>query len=120
VNLATFIGYKIKGLFGGILATFSVVTPSVVIITIIAKFLEQFENIKEVRYAFNGIRVAVCVLILNAVIKFWKSGVKDGVGVVIFAAVFVISLLFDISSAWVIVGAVVIGILASIWKEKTL
>ena len=118
VNLATFIGYKIKGLFGGILATFGVVAPSVMIITIIAKFLEQFENIKEVQYAFNGIRVAVCVLILNAVIKFWKSGVKDGVGVVIFASVFVVSLLFDISSVWTIIGAVIIGILASMWKEK--
>ena len=118
VNLATFIGYKIRGIFGGIFATAGVVAPSVVIISITANFLKYFESVKEVQYAFNGIRVAVCVLILNAVVKFWKSGVKDAIGVVIFAAVFVLSLLFNFSSVWVIVGAVIVGVLASLWKER--
>ena len=118
VNLATFIGYKIKGILGGIFATFGVVAPSVVIISIIANFLKYFESVKEVQYAFNGIRVAVCVLVLNAVIKFWKSGVKDAIGVAIFAAAFILSILFNFSSVWVIVGAVIIGILASLWKER--
>ncbi len=119
VNLATFIGYKIKGIFGGIFATIGVVAPSVVIISIIANFLKYFESVEEVQYAFNGIRVAVCVLVLNAVIKFWKSGVKDAVGVVIFSVAFILSVLFNLSSVWVIVGAVIMGVLASLCKERS-
>lgn len=118
VNTATFIGYKIKGAIGGIFATIGVVAPSVMIISIIANFLKYFESVPEVQYAFNGIRVAVCVLILNAVVKFWKSGVKDAIGVVIFVTAFILSILFNFSSVWVIVGAVIIGILASLWKER--
>lgn len=118
VNTATFIGYKKKGVFGGIIATLGVICPSIIIITIIAQFLKRFANIEAVRHAFNGIRVAVAVLILNAVIKFWKSGVKDALGVVIFASVFILSVLFDFSSVYVIIGALLLGILAGKWKER--
>ena len=64
VNTATFIGYKRKGIAGGIFATLGVVFPSVVIISIIAAFVKNYADIEAVKYAFNGIRVCVCVLIV--------------------------------------------------------
>ncbi len=123
VNTATFVGYKHKGVLGGIAATIGVICPSLIIITILAHFLNQFAEIEAVKHAFNGIRVAVAALVLNAVIKFWKSGVKDAFGVVIFAAVFVLSMVFDfihfdISSVYFIIGAILMGILADLWKER--
>ena len=118
VNTATFIGYKQKGVKGGIFATLGVICPSIIIITIIAQFLNRFAEIPAVGHAFNGIRVAVAVLVLNAVIKFWKSGIKDALGIVVFLAGFVLSVLFDFSSVYTIVGSLIIGVAAGVWKER--
>ncbi len=118
VNTATFVGYKHKGAVGGVVATLGVICPSIIIITILAHFLNRFAELEMVKHAFNGIRVAVAALVLNAVIKFWKSGVKDALGVVIFAGVFILSLLFDFSSVYAIIGAIIAGITAGVWKER--
>ena len=77
VNTATFIGAKRKGIIGGIVATIGVVFPSMIIISIIAAFLQNFADYPVVIHAFAGIRVCVCVLILNAIIKLWKKAVID-------------------------------------------
>ena len=97
VNTATFIGYKVAGLAGGVAATLGVVFPSVVIICLIAGILTNFADIPAVKSAFTAIRVCVCVLIFNAVVKLWKGAVKDKAGLVLFLIVFVLSLFFDIS-----------------------
>lgn len=91
VNTATFIGYRQAGVIGGIFATLGVVFPSLVIITLIAAFLTNFAELKVVQYAFEGIRVCVCVLIFNAVQKLWKKSVVDQATTVIFLLVFLIS-----------------------------
>lgn len=118
VNTATFIGYKISGILGGIFATLGVMAPSVIIITIIACFLRQFADIEAVVHAFNGIRVAVAVLILNAVIKFWKSGVKNIFSFIIFLLAFLSSILFNFSSVYIIVFAIIIGVVFGLRKER--
>lgn len=97
VNTATFIGYKVAGPVGGVAATLGVVFPSVVIICLIAGILTNFADIPAVKSAFAAIRVCVCVLIFNAVVKLWKGAVKDKAGLVLFLIVFVLSLFFDIS-----------------------
>ena len=97
VNTATFIGYKVGGIVGGITATLGVVFPSVVIITLIAGILTNFADIPAVKSAFSAIRVCVCVLIFNAVLKLWKGAVKDKGARVLFLLVFVLSIFFDIS-----------------------
>ena len=97
VNTATFIGYRVAGPAGGVVATLGVVFPSVVIICLIAGILTNFADIPAVKSAFTAIRVCVCVLIFNAVVKLWKGAVKDKAGLVLFLIVFVLSLFFDIS-----------------------
>ena len=97
VNTATFIGYKVAGPAGGVAATLGVVFPSVVIICLIAGILTNFADIPAVKSAFTAIRVCVCVLIFNAVVKLWKGAVKDKASLVLFLIVFVLSLFFDIS-----------------------
>ena len=91
VNTATFIGYRQAGVIGGIFATLGVVFPSVVIITVIAAFLTNFADLLVIRYAFEGIRVCVCVLIFNAVQKLWKKSVIDQPTTAIFLLVFLVS-----------------------------
>ena len=77
VNTATFIGYKREKVAGGIFATLGMVTPSIIIITLVALILNQVAALPLVKHAFAGIQVAVVVLIVNAVIKLFKSAVTD-------------------------------------------
>ena len=111
VNTATFIGYKRAKLKGAISATFGVVCPSLIIILIIAAFLKNFAQYEIVKSAFSGIRVAVAVLVVNAVAKMWKSGIKDLTGFIIFIAAFLISVFLGISPIYIVVAAIIAGIL---------
>ena len=111
VNTATFIGYKRKGVLGAIFATLGVVAPSVVIITVIAAFIRNFQHIEAVQWAFEGIRAAVVALILSAVIKLGKKSLVDVATVVIFLAVAVLSAVTDLSPAIFVVAAGLCGLL---------
>ena len=116
VNTATFVGYKERGIAGGIAATLGVIAPSVIIITVIAAVLSNFAELPVVQNAFAGIRVCVCVLILNSVVKLFKSSVKDKWTLGIFAAVFVLSVLWrGASPVLFVLGAAVLGIVLRVW-----
>lgn len=73
LNMATYVGFKTLGFFGGVVSTFGLVLPSIIIITIIAKFLTNFSENIYVKRAFWGIRPAVTGLILSAVISMWRA-----------------------------------------------
>ncbi len=116
VNTATFVGCKQKGLTGGIVASLGIVSPSLIIITVIAAVLENFAHIPAVQNAFAGIRVAVCVLILNSVVKLLKSAVKDKLTLIVFLVVGVGAALFrQVSPIWFILAAALVGITARVW-----
>ena len=109
VNTATFVGYKIKGVIGGIVATLGVVAPSVVIITIIAMVLENFMDIGWVQNAFAGIRVAVCALITVSVVKLFKSNVKQHWHIALAIIAFVVVALLKLSPVYVVVACAVLS-----------
>ena len=113
VNTATFIGYKAAGPVGGVIATLGVVFPSLVIITLIAGILTSFADVPAVKSAFAGIRVCVCVLIFNAVLKLWKKAVVDKVTLALFLGVFLLSVFFDISPIVFVVFCAVAGIVVT-------
>ncbi len=113
VNTATFIGYKNKGILGGIVATLGVVFHSIIIISIIAMFISNFADLEVVKYAFSGIRVCVCVLIINAVIKLGKTSIIDTISFLIFLVVFIASAFFSISP---IIAVIISGIIG--WSAK--
>lgn len=119
VNTATFIGYKTKGVLGGIAATLGVVFPSIVIISIISAFLKSFAELAVVQHAFTGIRVCVGVLILNAVIKLWKGAAKGKITSAIIIISMLISAFIGISPVLIVVSAGVIGFFFSGRIEKT-
>ena len=118
VNTATFIGSKVRGVIGGIVATLGVVFPSLVIISVIAAFISNFADLAVVKNAFAGIRVCVFVLILNAVVKLGKASVKDAVTLCIFIAVLAASILLDLSPIIFVVCAAVAGIAAKVLLAK--
>ena len=110
VNTATFIGQKQAGLIGGILTTLGVVFPSVVIISLLAGVIEAFSHIVWVQNAFGGIRVCVCVLILNAVVKLLQKAVVDLPTLLIFAAVAIGSVFLSFSPVVYVILAALLGI----------
>ena len=111
VNTATFVGYSVAGVPGGIAATLGIVFPSLVIISVIAGILTSFADIPAVKSAFAGIRVCVCVLIFNAVVKLWKGAVPDKAALALCLCVFVLSVFLDISPIVFVVICAAAGIL---------
>ncbi len=110
VNTATFIGQKNKGIVGGIVATMGVVFPSLVIIGLLAGVIEAFSHLVWVQNAFGGIRVAVCVLILNAVVKLFKKAVMDLPTLMIFLIIALGSIFIDVSPVIFVLLAAAAGI----------
>ena len=116
VNTGTFVGYSRKGVPGGICATLGVVAPSLIIITVIAAVLSSFAHIPAVQNAFAGIRVAVCVLILNSVVKLYKKAVVDKLTTGVFLAVFLAAVIFSaVSPVLFILAAGVFGVVIRVW-----
>lgn len=111
VNVATFVGYKRKGVAGAIAATLGVITPSVIIITLIAKFISNFESIQFVKKALAGINIAVAALLTYSVINLAKKTIKVWWNAFFFAAAFVLIYFFHVHTVFVILGATAAGLL---------
>ena len=114
VNTSTFIGKKYKGIPGGVAATLGVVFPSLVIITLIAAVLSNFADLPVVQNAFAGIRICVCVFIFNAVVKLWKSAVKDIPALLIFLVVLLGSVFLDLSPIVYVLCAGILGVILTV------
>ena len=108
VNTATFVGYKKRGVLGAIFCTLGVVFPSLCIITVIAAFLKNFQDIIYVQQAFAGIRVAVCALIASSVLKLAKGNLKKWWHVLLAVAAFAVVALGQ-SPVWVVAVCAVLG-----------
>ena len=114
VNTSVFVGHKQGGRAGGLAAAIGVISPSIVVILVIAAFIAHFSDIAAVKHAFAGIRACVCVLIINTVVKLWKTAIVDKVSLAVFVIVFAVSVFTSFPVAVLIVasGAVGIGIKA--------
>ena len=110
VNTATFAGQKVKGFWGGLFATLGVVFPSLIIIMLLAGVIEAFSHIVWVQHAFGGIRICVCVLILNAVVKLFQKAVVDKPTLAIFLLVALGSYFTPVSPVVFVLAAGIIGI----------
>jgi chromate transporter len=112
VNLSTFVGYKLKGPVGGILATIGFVLPGIAFVTILAVCLDNFADVPVVQHAFAGIRVAVGALILDTVIKIVRGVFRDWKTLVIYVAAFALSFVWGVSPALLIIASGITGLLA--------
>lgn len=111
VNVATFTGYKIKGVCGASVATLAIVLPSLIIIMSLAGILNMLTDNKIVEHAFAGIRIGVIALILNEVFNLFKKTVTTRMQLVIFGLILVLLFCFDISAIMAVLAAALVGIL---------
>ena len=123
LNVSTFIGEKRGGIRGAIAATVGFLTGPVTIILIIAMFLRNFAQLELVQHAFAGIRVCVCVLILQAILRLWKKSVVDPFTLVLYLVVFVLHafsglLPVQIPAAVLVILSGLAGVLAANRKNR--
>lgn len=109
VNTATFIGYKRKGVLGAIFSTLGIITPSVIIILLIASILSQFMDLAIIRHAFAGIRVAVCALVSLSIYNLAKVGIVDFFTLFWMILTFIGIAFFNISPIIIVVLSFVLG-----------
>lgn len=111
INSATFVGYRTAGFFGAMCATFGIVLPSFLIITIISMVLKEFSSYRAVKYAFMGIRAGVLALIVKALWTMAKKCPKNIFSYLIAAAAFVLAVFTDINTIFIIIGCAVAGLI---------
>lgn len=109
VNVATFVGFRKKGIIGGIFSTLGVITPSILIITLITACLENFAEYKVIQHALAGIRVCVCVLIFQSVLKMWKKAVVDKTALFLFSLILLLALFTPLPVALLVAVAGALG-----------
>ncbi len=117
INVATFVGTRVAGIFGGIFTTFGLMLPSIVIIMALSYIIDLVRDNKWVEYLFKGIRAGVLVLIAKAVLSFFRSMRKDWFDFVLLIASFLIAFLTEVSVIYIILGTIVICILALVIKN---
>ena len=110
LNVSTFIGNKRKGILGGIIATLGFITIPIILIIIISLFLNNFSEYAIVKNAFAGIRVCVCVLIINAVERLWKKSIISKTTFSLFAVIFLLTIFTEIPLYLLVISSAVAGI----------
>ncbi len=125
INVATYIGYKLKGFLGAVIATVGMCLPSFVIMYFVSLFYDRFMEIALVSAAFKGIQICVVYLIASAALKMLKKMKKTPLNIAVFSVTcvgMIICTLFDIriSSVWFILFAGILGLsVFLIRKNKT-
>jgi chromate transporter len=119
INISTFVGYKRKGLAGGILATIGFFLPGVCLMIIASFFIKQFSDYGIVSKAFTGIRIAVGALILSTIIKLLKGVKNNFLTIGFFIISFVLSVVFNVSPIYIILGAGLAGFFIFPVRRKT-
>lgn len=117
-NIASIIGNRKYGFLGAFSALMGVISPSIIIVSIIAAFFVQIENLAVIQKAFTGIRIFVLALLTNAAIKFGKKSLVDVKTVVLFFITFVVLYFEWIQPIFLIIAAAVFGVIVSLCHKK--
>lgn len=118
INSATFVGYRTCGVLGSVCATLGVVLPSFVLIYAISFVLRQFQELKAVQYAFQGIRAGVMALLCKALWGMYKKNQKNWASYMVMAGSFILTGIFDISVLPVLVGCAVFGLVTAKMMDR--
>lgn len=117
VNTATYVGYKKRKIAGAVAATLGVITPSIIIILIIAALITNFSSVMWVQNALAGIRITACALIFSSTVKLFSACEKSTKNIIIFLLAFLAVGVIGLSPIWPILASVAIGLISKP-KEK--
>lgn len=118
VNTATFVGHKYRGIPGAICTTLGVISPSLIIITIIAAFLRNFADLPLVKKALKGLGAGVCAIIIPAIFKLAKGSLKTVTSILLAAASFAVAQFTDIPIFVIVLAGIAIGIVQGLRRVR--
>lgn len=118
INASTFIGYKVGKFLGAIISIIGVILPSLLIITLISIFLTMFKDSKIFSYAFEGIRAAIIILMVEAIFKLAKPLEKNTLFFALIITSFILNFFFNVSAFILIISGIIIGIVREFLKQK--
>ena len=119
VNIATFAGCKRRGALGGVIATIGLILPGISLMLIVSLFVKRFAENPWVHHALAGIRLAVCALIFDTAVKFFKGFLKDYKALLVCGIAFALSAVFSASPVYIILGGGLAGFLFFPPKQET-
>ena len=117
VNTATYVGYKVAGITGGIFATIGLTIPSFVIIFVISFFYQDFMKWPVIAAMLKGLKVGVIILLFSAVLRLRKGVKVNLVGTILFVSALSIMLVFsfiDIGFKYLSLSLILLGIITGI------
>ena len=118
VNVSTFVGYRQLGILGGMVATLGMITPSLVIITILAGLINSIDDYPIVQKALRGINVSVAALLTSVIVKFAKKTIKNAFHVIMMLIAFVLVFWLKVPSFWIIIAALTCGVLLTFYNLR--
>lgn len=118
VNTATFVGYKYRGVLGGVMTTLGVITPSLIIITLIATFLKNFATNEIVIKALKGLGAGVCAVIVPSILKMFKASIKTNTLAFVAIIAFVLVEFVKVPVYIIVILAVITGVIMTKWSLK--
>ena len=118
VNVATFCGHKLAGTIGGVVATIGIISPSIIIISLFAYFIDSINQIPWIKKAMRGINAAVAANMTYAVINLGKKNIKTAIGAFLFIASFVCVFFFKINAVFLIFASALTGVLIYLCSAK--
>ncbi len=118
VNVATFVGYKKAGIIGGIIGTLGIVSPSLLIIMLLAGLIDSIDHNPLVQKALKGINVAVAALLTDVSLNFAKKSAYCVFSVFIMLITFALVYFLKVPSFYIIIGATLLGIAVYLVKSR--
>lgn len=118
VNVATFIGYKQLGIIGGIAATLAIISPSIIVISLIAAFLNNFDQIRVVQKIMKGINIGVAAMLTYTVVNFCKKTVHGAFGIMLFTIAFIMLYILNVNTIWVIITGAISGLVYTVLNSS--
>lgn len=119
VNVSTFVGYKRKGIPGAVASTLGMISPSLIIVSILALFLDQFMNNQTMAHAIAGVKAVVCALMTNTVITLAKKSFINALCVGIGILAFIGAVFTPIPTISIVIAAGILGVIlqkTGVWK----
>lgn len=118
ISSSTFIGYRVGGFLGSIVATLGIIFPSLVIMSIVSFFMKEFAANIYVDYAFAGIRCAVLVLIINATVILFKEMGKYYLNYIVMAVSFILIVFFRMNIVVILLADIIMNLILSHYVQE--
>ncbi len=113
-NTSAILGYQKRGILGAVAGVIGVITPSIIIITIIAMIFERLEGVEAIAKAFAGVRIGVLALLVRSAYELWRSSIKRHFALYVFVCALVLTVFHIIPAPVIMACAAFAGFLR--WK----